>query len=201
MTYHVIRTNDGELAIVPFEPSQKSLYATEYRAHAEQFVDRQYKNLEEAKRYAIAVAWFLPIMVIALLTFGAPGHAAELEPIRWEAPTLNVDGSAVDDLAGYRVHIGSASRSYSVMVDIPDPNSTVATVSFEATWIEEGATDIYVAMTAYDDAGNESGYSNEIKQVVISSDTVAPNPPTVVTVTISISVDCPAGLTCNVGAQ
>ncbi|HEY5644822.1 MAG TPA: hypothetical protein VIS76_02675, partial [Pseudomonadales bacterium] len=37
-------------------------------------------------------------------------------PVAWIAPEENVDGSALTDLAGYRIYYGSASRTYSDML-------------------------------------------------------------------------------------
>lgn len=79
--------------------------------------------------------------------------------LRWQAPTENVDGSPLTDLAGYRIYYGSDSRSYGNTVEVLDPGSTEA--SFTAP-----SGDYYVTMTALDAEGNESAYSNEIVKAV-----------------------------------
>ena len=75
--------------------------------------------------------------------------------LSWLAPTENVDGSALTDLAGYKIYYGDSSRSYSNSTDVNDANAT----SFSFT-LPSGS--YYVAMTALDVDGNESAYSNEV---------------------------------------
>jgi len=75
--------------------------------------------------------------------------------LSWVAPTENVDGTALTDLAGYRIYYGSTSRSYSDMVQVGDPTATSHTLNL-------ASGDYYVAMTALDAEGNESSYSNEV---------------------------------------
>lgn len=78
--------------------------------------------------------------------------------LSWIAPAENVDGSPLLDLAGYRIYYGQSSRSYSDTVDLGDPNATSHTLNLQTG-------DYYVAMTAIDSMGNESGYSNEVVKV------------------------------------
>lgn len=75
--------------------------------------------------------------------------------LSWVAPTENVDGSLLTDLAGFRIYYGAASRSYSDMVDVASADATSHTLSLTTG-------DYYVAMTALDAEGNESAYSNEV---------------------------------------
>ena len=75
--------------------------------------------------------------------------------LSWVAPSENVDGSQLTDLAGYRIYYGLSSRSYSDMVELVDPGMTSHTLSL-------ASGDYFMAMTALDGEGNESGYSNEV---------------------------------------
>ncbi|MFW6093389.1 MAG: hypothetical protein ACODAC_05390, partial [Pseudomonadota bacterium] len=61
--------------------------------------------------------------------------------LRWEAPEENVDGSPLDDLAGFRIHYGAGSREYSGQLDVRDPSAT--THVFE---LPSGS--YYIGMTA-----------------------------------------------------
>lgn len=75
--------------------------------------------------------------------------------LNWQAPTQNVDGSTLDDLAGYRIYYGASSGSYRETLEVADPQaSSLALALSSGTY--------YVVMTALDADGNESGYSNEI---------------------------------------
>jgi len=75
--------------------------------------------------------------------------------LNWVAPTENVDGSPLSDLAGYRIYYGTSSRSYDNHISIDDPTST--SLAFDAS-----SGDYFVSMSAVDVDGNESGYSNEV---------------------------------------
>ena len=69
--------------------------------------------------------------------------------------TLAWDPNAESDLAGYKVHYGTASRSYQVHLDAG--LNTTYTVSN----LQDGGA-YYFAVTAYDSSAIESGYSAEV---------------------------------------
>ena len=73
----------------------------------------------------------------------------------WRAPTTNRDGSALQDLAGYRLHYGESSRNYTTSHDVGNQTS------YTLQGLQSGRT-YYVAVTAYDASGNESAFSAEI---------------------------------------
>lgn len=78
-------------------------------------------------------------------------------PVMWDANT--------DDTVGYKVHYGNSSGAYDITQDVGDVTAYVVAVP-DGNW--------FIAVTAYDAAGNESGYSNEINTVI---DTVPPMVP------------------------
>lgn len=73
--------------------------------------------------------------------------------LSWDRPTLNSDGSDLNDLAGYKVYYGTSSSAYTQSIDVGNITSAVISSLSSGTWC--------FATTAYDTAGNESGYSNE----------------------------------------
>jgi len=75
--------------------------------------------------------------------------------LSWKAPTENVDGSALTDLAEFRIYFGDSSRSYSETLNVTDP-------SVESQALELASGTWFFAMTAVDADGNESGLSNEV---------------------------------------
>lgn len=131
-----------------------------------------------------------------ILLFGLAANAAEVD-ITWQAPTQNVDGTPLTDLAGFTVYVGESTRNYTQSVVINDPTATSAVVQVTIP-LSQGDNDVYIAMTASDDDGNESAYSNEIVQTVTVVDDVPPDAPTILTLTITIGIDCPDGVTCVV---
>ncbi|NBC23822.1 MAG: hypothetical protein GVY21_10140 [Gammaproteobacteria bacterium] len=92
---------------------------------------------------------------VAMLSVGI----VDVVSLAWQPPAENQDGSPLTDLSGYRIHYGSFSRNYTDDVVIDDASTT--------NWdLNLPSGDHYIAMTAFDAQGNESGYSNEIVRSV-----------------------------------
>jgi hypothetical protein len=90
------------------------------------------------------------IFWVALILFSPPPskvHAAQV--------TLAWDANTDPNLAGYKIHYGNAGGSYPTVVDVG--NQTTCTIPN----LSAGMT-YYFAATAYDQSGQESGYSNEV---------------------------------------
>jgi hypothetical protein len=87
-----------------------------------------------------------------VLMMSSVAHALQ---VCWTAPTENVDGSDLDDLFGYRIYYGASSRDYDSIILIGDAAATCH------QWVPAPG-DYFIAMTAIDDDGNESAYSNEV---------------------------------------
>ncbi len=79
--------------------------------------------------------------------------------IRWQAPTQNVDGSPLTDLAGFVVYWGTQSRNYTGSYTINSPGITRWDVT-----VSPGS--YYFALTAVDSDGNESRYSNQVLKTI-----------------------------------
>jgi hypothetical protein len=103
-------------------------------------------RLPESKKVA---ALFL-ISVFCFLAFGT-AHAASV--------TLAWDRSQEPNVIGYRVYYGTTSRNYTSMISVG--NSTTCSISN----LEAGMA-YFFAVTAYDNSGNESAYSQEIPYTV-----------------------------------
>jgi hypothetical protein len=97
----------------------------------------------------------LPAFSIAVVSTGTYGGT-----LGWAAPTQKADGSPLDDLAGYTIYIGTASRSYYKTINVPNPGLT----SYYIGGLTAGT--YYFAVTAYDQVGNESSPSNEVKAIL-----------------------------------
>ncbi len=98
------------------------------------------------------------VVIVSILAFAAAiallpevAHAAEI--------TLKWDANSEPDLAGYRVHYGVYSRSYSETADVGDATTcTISSLSAGETY--------YFAATAYDTEGLESEFSAEISVTI-----------------------------------
>lgn len=90
---------------------------------------------------------FLLVWLCALNAFGAI--------LEWDAVTNNVDGSLATDLAGYRVFVGPAPRTY---VKTYVTTNTILAVTNST--LSTGTN--YFAVTAFNTGGLESEYSDEV---------------------------------------
>jgi hypothetical protein len=90
------------------------------------------------------------------MTTVEPGGMVTVE---WQAPTQNVDGSALTDLSAFKLYYGTQSQQYTGSALIDDPNLTTYSVL-----VPTGT--YFVAMTAQSFSGGESGYSNELTKIV-----------------------------------
>lgn len=82
--------------------------------------------------------------------------------LSWDVVTTNADASPLptpSDLAGYRIYYGTASGTYGTPVSVGS-TATAHTVTGLAsgTW--------YFVVSAFDDSGNESALSDEVRKVV-----------------------------------
>ena len=90
---------------------------------------------------------------------------------RAEQVTLAWDANTEPDLAGYRVHYGTASGSYTTCVDLHKvTTSSIGTLAAGQTY--------YFVVTAYDASGNESGYSNQVSYSVAAANGAPATPAT-----------------------
>jgi type IV pilus assembly protein PilY1 len=91
--------------------------------------------------------------------------AAQIK-LAWNANTES-------DLAGYKVYYGTSSKSYTGSVDVGN------VTSYTLTGLTQGQT-YYVAVTASNTSGSESGYSTEVSGVATEpTPPVSETPPTV----------------------
>ncbi len=81
--------------------------------------------------------------------------------LTWTPPTENSDGSTLTDLSGYVVYWGTITGNYSNSVILENAGLT----SYVIENLAPGQT-YYFAMTAYNEGGVESGYSNEASKTV-----------------------------------
>ena len=83
-----------------------------------------------------------------------------IEDIPGSLSNLNLvwDANKEADLAGYRLYCGTASREYTQMIDVGN------VTEFRLDQLQEGMT-YFLALTAYDFDGNESGFSKEASGV------------------------------------
>ena len=76
------------------------------------------------------------------------------------------------DLAGYKIHLGTQSGSYSTTYDLG------LALEYTTSDLVEGKT-YYFVVSAYDTAANMSGYSNEVNESIPESDHTPPSAPVI----------------------
>ena len=80
--------------------------------------------------------------------------------LSWEPPLSNEDGTALTDLAGYKIYYGTRPGDYTETIDIDNPGLTSYLIENLApnTW--------YFVMTAYTSSNLESTYSAEASKTI-----------------------------------
>lgn len=89
-----------------------------------------------------------------------PPPATNIALLSWTPPTTNTDGSALTNLAGYRIHYGTAPGAMTQTLQLDVPGAT----AFEVANLATGTW--YFAMRAYTSAGAESVLSNITSKVI-----------------------------------
>lgn len=112
-------------------------------------------------------AW-LPVTKAELLA----GQVPRID-LGWTQELKNADGSALTDLAGFRIVYGTAANALTQTVEIRDPNARGYLLLENLAW----ATTYYVAVKSFTSAGIESDKSNTIQHTTLAKPT-APPPPT-----------------------
>lgn len=114
------------------------------------------KHLINKKLNRFSALLSLPIIFVVMASLFLPSLTATAHSA---TVTLAWDPNPEPAVAGYRLYIGTSSGYYTSSVDVAA--STRATISS----LIEGIT-YYMAVTAYDTSGNQSGYSDEIVYTV-----------------------------------
>ena len=80
--------------------------------------------------------------------------------LSWTAPTKNTDGTALTNLAGYRVHYGTSAGNYTHTVQLPNKSLTSVVIEdlTSARW--------YFAVRAYNTSGVESTFSGSVSKLI-----------------------------------
>jgi hypothetical protein len=86
-------------------------------------------------------------------TPAAPSPTSGSATLSWVAPTEDVTGTALTDLAGYNIYYGTSSGSLSQKVEV----TTAGATGYELTGLTTGTW--YFTVTAYTSSGQESARS------------------------------------------
>jgi hypothetical protein len=122
------------------------------------FLYWSHKN-QSGRVLMISLFW---VMVLLHANSLATAGSATLS---WTAPTTNLDGTPLTDLAGYKVYLGTVSGVYGVPIDV----GFIASSSPSYTVSNLGTGTYYFAVTAYDSTGLESSLSNEASKTFSAS--------------------------------
>lgn len=98
-----------------------------------------------------------PQVIPVTVTVASPASASPTT----SSATLAWNANTEADLAGYKVYRGTSPGTYGAPIATLQGNVT----NYVATGLQLGTT-YYFAVTAYDTAGNESSYSNEVSKSI-----------------------------------
>ena len=80
--------------------------------------------------------------------------------LSWQAPDQNTDGSALTNLAGYRIYYGTSAAALNQVIDIPNVGMTMYVVD------NLTAGTYYFSIRAYNGGGAESELSNIVSSTI-----------------------------------
>ncbi len=80
--------------------------------------------------------------------------------LSWTAPTLNTDGSILNDLAGYYVEYGNSASALTQTVTVTGATNTSTTIS------KLSAGTYYFAVVAYSSQGTQSAPSPTVSKTI-----------------------------------
>jgi hypothetical protein len=96
----------------------------------------------------------------AATTTSAAAPTNKTADVTWTAPTTNTNGTALTDLAGYRIYYGTNPTALSKSVNVPSAAATDYIVQglTQGTW--------YFAVTAYTNTGVQSNFSTVVSKTI-----------------------------------
>ena len=97
---------------------------------------------------------------LAAFSIEVLGMSPKSVTLTWLPPTENEDGSALTDLAGYKIRYGQSSGNYTKTVTVADPGVS----SWQIDNLVSGT--YYFVISAYNSSGVESSYSNEASKAL-----------------------------------
>lgn len=90
-----------------------------------------------------------------------PAPVAGQAQISWTAPTANTDGSALQDLAGFRISYGTSATALTQTIQIADPGAKMFAIKDLASGT------YFLSVRAFNAGGNESAMSSVVSKVVL----------------------------------
>lgn len=96
----------------------------------------------------------------SLIPASTPAPTNKSVDVTWSAPTVNTNGSALTDLAGYTIHYGMSAGALTKTVNVPSAGATGYVVQglTGGTW--------YFAVTAYTNMGLQSSFSSVVSKTI-----------------------------------
>jgi len=92
---------------------------------------------------------------------GGNGGTGNSVTLNWQAPTKNTNDTNLADLAGYKIYYGTSPLLTTSVVTVTNPGATSKVIN----GLSSGQT-YYFVITAVNDLGVESSYSNTISKVL-----------------------------------
>ncbi len=103
---------------------------------------------------------------------------ATLSHAQTKAAEVTLAWDASDGAAGYKIYRGTESRKYDKVFDVKNVLTYKDVISADGKY--------YYAATAYDNAGNESDFSDEVSTIV---DLTAPLKPANLKINVTININ------------
>jgi hypothetical protein len=113
-----------------------------------------YANISVSASDGIASTALAPFTVTVTADNSTSGTAT----LSWAAPTENTNGSALADLAGYRIYYGTSADALTQVIDVANVTTYVVTGLTAGTY--------YFAVAAYSSTGAQGGMSDTASKTI-----------------------------------
>ena len=134
---------------------------------------------------------FIALLYSGLAFSACPDHSTLPRGqicLDYQIPTQNTDGSTLTDLNHMDIFWGYVSGQYeSQTFEVPPASGDYTLGALPLSQSFTG--NLYFAMTATDDDGNESAYSNEVSRFIDPPPPTIPNAPVIAEVTVSVRIE------------
>jgi hypothetical protein len=158
------------------------MFMMPFPAVAEMHPER-YRTKSKKRRCIVGMVAIAIILLVSSYSFAQ-------EPIRINPTGLSWDKVIDNDLAGYKIHYGNETGNYKAHLKLPLSDIVdTENPTFDINYVVATDGHYYYAVTAYDEVGNESGYSNEVNFTIDkSSPETVKNLRTIGGITITVSI-------------
>jgi Putative Ig domain len=155
-----VTASDADADLLTFSVASKPVWASFDATNGTLYGTPTSANLGTYPNIVIRVSDGKATASLAPFTITVTSGTTGSVTLNWAAPTTNTDGTALTDLAGYKVSYGTAPGQYAKTLSLSGAGANTVVVSglTAGTW--------YFSIRSYNTAGIVSDFSGEVSVVI-----------------------------------